>query len=63
MPTLGQNETATITPIIDLPPKLYDARRAELLARASMKTLVIFGYGSVLGAGTKSQGAISYFTG
>ena len=58
MPTLGQNETAAITPVSDLPPKLYDARRAELVARASMKTLVIFGYGSVLGAGTKSHGAI-----
>jgi len=63
MPTLGQNETAAITPIIDLPPKLYHARRAELLARASMKTLVIFGYGSILGAGTKSHGAMRYLTG
>jgi|GEM_PF-2380341 len=63
MPTLGQNSNTILAPAIDLPQKRYDARRAELLARASVNILIVFGYGSVLGAGTKSHGAMRYLTG
>lgn len=63
MPTLGQNSNTILAPAIDLPQKRYDARRAELLARASVNTLIVFGYGSVLGAGTKSHGVMRYLTG
>lgn len=63
MPMLGQNENAAITLTIDLSQQMYDARRANLFAGTSADTLIIFGYGSVLGAGTKSHGVMRYLTG
>lgn len=63
MRTPGQNADAAITPDTDLAQQSYQARRATLFARASMDTLIIFGHGSALGAGTKSHGTMRYLTG
>lgn len=55
-----------ISPSADLPPHTYKARRQEIVARASKlgcDTVLVFGYGSALGAGSKSHGAMRYLTG
>ncbi len=55
-------ETATM-PDTDLPQHHYETRRIELFAGTSVDMLIVFGYGSVLGAGTKSHGVMRYLTG
>lgn len=55
-----------ISPSVDLKPQTYQARRREILTHASKTgadAILIFGYGSALGAGSKSHGAMRYLTG
>ncbi len=55
-----------ISPAVGLNPETTEARRAEILERASeagVDAVLVFGYGSALGAGSKSHGAIRYLTG
>lgn len=55
-----------ISPAAGLKPQTTAVRRSELLARASdagCHAVLVFGYGSVLGAGSKSHGALRYLTG
>ncbi len=59
----GQNADAKIMPDTDLPQKSYEVRRAALFSSASVNTLIVFGHGSALGAGTKSHGSMRYLTG
>ncbi len=55
-----------ISPSADLPSQIYKTRRQKIVARASKAgcdTVLAFGYGSALGAGSKSHGALRYLTG
>ncbi|TQV76291.1 M24 family metallopeptidase [Denitrobaculum tricleocarpae] len=55
-----------ISPSAGLTPETAEARRAQILARATdagNDAVLVFGYGSALGAGSKSHGTMRYLTG